>query len=273
MSCDRETEPADGHVAPAGATLESEIEPLARVVGPVAERRMSPPSSDPGSRPILDWERPWLVRLGAEVRELRLSSGLSQADLAAVSGMAERSLRRIEYGERRTRLSTLDRLVQGLTMPAANGLGRDEILSRLLAAAGPVIAPESAYAGRVDARRRRRRTKASRRFITQHTVTFKEVREGVLETHHHRSRVGRTRTRDRAYQVLQEPSGRRRRVRARRSQPDPTSVLSTVADPDTALVEPMENLELLGSERGVSIVVRGPRAEPRNHRGDNVGCS
>jgi len=61
-------------------------------------------------RPIEDWERPWLEGLRALLRRVRMASGQTQARTAIRAGLAERSLRRIEHGQRRTRGSTLARL-------------------------------------------------------------------------------------------------------------------------------------------------------------------
>jgi transcriptional regulator with XRE-family HTH domain len=167
------------------------------------------PPSDPGRRPLLDWERCLATQLGAELRRFRIEAGLSQASLAARAGVAERSLRRIEHGQRRTRRSTLDRLAQGMAQELAVKDHPEVVLARLLAAAGPTLAPESIYGDRVNARRRARRARASRRFVTQHITKYDELLDGVLETHWHSRRIARYRTRDRVYQVLRDQTGRR----------------------------------------------------------------
>ena len=138
-------------------------------------------------RPIVEWEVPWLAKLGACVRDCRKQAGLSQAVLAARAGLAERSLRRIEHGHRRTRTSTLQRLVAALVGgPAWNGMA-DEVMARLLEAAGPALADESEYRSRIEARRRRRVVKQGRRAVTEHRVDYTLLPGGgVLEHHRHR---------------------------------------------------------------------------------------
>ncbi len=161
-------------------------------MGPDATWPAATSTSDPGRRPILDWERPFLTRLGVRVRTLRQAAGMTQARLAASAGIAERSLRRIEYGERRTRRSTLRRLAQSIA-EQHDGQHAGELLADLLEAVGPALAPESSYAERIEARRVRRTTKAAKRFVTRHITTYSYVRGGVVESHVHQRRVTRYR--------------------------------------------------------------------------------
>ncbi|MBA2639395.1 MAG: helix-turn-helix transcriptional regulator, partial [Nocardioidaceae bacterium] len=138
------------------------------------------------------WEVPWLTQLGACLRGLRTQSGLSQARLAARAELTERSLRRIEHGQRRTRPSTLERLVEALaTGPAWCG-GTGGVMAPLLEAAGPGLAEESAYRWRVEARRRRRETRRGRQAVTEHTIAYTYLLGGaVVEHHRHRRWVTR----------------------------------------------------------------------------------
>lgn len=171
----------------------------ARAVGPgIASPGQIP---DSGRRPLQDWERPHLRRLGAELRLLRVEARMTQAGLAVAAGIAERSLRRIEHGERRTRRSTIERLSDALANAWGVGL-REHPLHRLLVAAGPVLAAESPFAERVAARRARRRRQQAKRYTTLHVVVYEVVPEGILETHTHRWRISRTSTRERRYTVL-----------------------------------------------------------------------
>ncbi len=162
-------------------------------------------------RAIEHWESPYLVRLGEELRILRLSAGMSQVELATKAGLGERGLRRLEHGERRTRASTLTRLAGALTEGAPAEV-TDRVATALMAVAGPTLAPESQYAERVQRRRDRRRRAAARTFVTEHVVSFEATDAGVVETHLHRRRVSRRRTRDRIYRILRAANGRWHRL-------------------------------------------------------------
>jgi len=48
----------------------------------------------------------------------------------------------------------------------------DEVMARLLEAAGPALADESEYRSRIEARRRRRVVKQGRRAVAEHTVDY-----------------------------------------------------------------------------------------------------
>ncbi len=160
-------------------------------------------TGDCGRRPIEEWEVPWLIQLGARLRGFRTEANLTQAVLGARTGLAERSLRRIEQGHRRTRSSTLQRLAEELTRYTARSGTADEVMVRLLEAAGPALADESEYRSRIEARRRRRVVKQGRRAVTEHTVDYMLLPGGsVLEHHRHRRWVTRRTTRERAYVVL-----------------------------------------------------------------------
>ena len=104
-------------------------------------------------RPLQPHEVEPLRRLGAEVRELRGRSGLSCRQLGAAALFTTRHLERIEQGARRTRRSTLERLVDVMLLAAPDLGERDELVARLLQAAGPALAPESPYADKSRARR------------------------------------------------------------------------------------------------------------------------
>lgn len=92
--------------------------------------------------------------------------------------------------------STLQRLVAALTRDPAE---RESLLQGVVAAAGPALAPESEFEERVAARRSRRSRAQGRRYLTRHIVARHEVAGGVLETHWHSRRTGRSTTRDRYY--------------------------------------------------------------------------
>lgn len=89
--------------------------------------------------PIEAWERPYLVQLGRRLRALRREAAMTQTQLGAAAGLHPVSVRRIELGLRRTRQSTLRRLVLGLgTAPG----DVDQLMAELIQLAGPALAPE-----------------------------------------------------------------------------------------------------------------------------------
>jgi transcriptional regulator with XRE-family HTH domain len=160
---------------------------------------------------LTEWERPYLEGFGRELRRLRQGAGLSQEGLATAAGLTERSLRRLEKAERRTRRSTIERLV--LPLAAALPDWEPQQLQRhLLVILGPALALESEYRDRVEIRRARRRRKHARLYVTQHTVLYQPVVGGTLELHFHSRRTSRRRTRDNEYALLCDHSGRRRRL-------------------------------------------------------------
>lgn len=114
--------------------------------------------SDPCRRRIEDWETPLLLALGAELRAMRLQAHLTQWELAGRAELRARSLGRIERGERRTRLSTLARIAQGLEPDDPEAA--QALLRALLDRAGPALAAEGPHRERVDARRARRERRA-----------------------------------------------------------------------------------------------------------------
>jgi transcriptional regulator with XRE-family HTH domain len=169
---------------------------------PGAPERSTAPAT---RRPLEAWESPLLHALGRELRELRLQAGLTQATAAWRAQLGERSLRRIEAGQRRTRSSTLQRLLQAFEV-----VDVDLALQGLLAVAGAALAPESGHPARIAVRRARRHRKAARRFVTEHTVVYVDQPDGLLAVHRHRRRVGRTGTVERNYQVLHPCAGQQR---------------------------------------------------------------
>ena len=118
---------------------------------------------------------------------MRRERGLAQAEVAARAGVASRSLRRIERGERRTRATTLGRLARAIDE------ADPDLVHLLIGAAGVALAPESAFADRVDRRRRRRLIAASRRFLTEEIITNTETSAGVWQVTVRRRRLGRDR--------------------------------------------------------------------------------
>ena len=109
-------------------------------------------------RPIPGAEVPQLEALGARVRQLREAAGLSRRKLADQAAVDKSTIERIEKGIRRTRRSTLERIVAGLVAEVEQPV----VLEELVALAGPALAPESAYRDRVDRRRAGRQSKGER---------------------------------------------------------------------------------------------------------------
>lgn len=127
--------------------------------------------------------------------------------LANRAGLSERSYRRIEHGDRRTRASTLRRIGDGLVAHTAALGTADEVTARLLQAAGPNLADESKYRSRVKERRRRRMAKQDRRPATEHTIEYMHLTGvGVVQYHRHRRWVTREATREHEYYVLGQRS-------------------------------------------------------------------
>lgn len=90
-------------------------------------------------RPLTDEEMPYLRALGGAVRELRRASGVSGKELALQAGISETHFWRITAGRRRTKRSTLSRMV-ALMVEANPSLGPvDALLGRLCDLAGPAI--------------------------------------------------------------------------------------------------------------------------------------
>jgi transcriptional regulator with XRE-family HTH domain len=97
-----------------------------------------------------------LERLGAMLENLRLAAGLSRLDLGYLAGVSDVTIFRIEAAIRRTRVSTLERIADGLCWAAPNLGDPARVLADLCTVAHLGLAPESEYADRVDRRRQRR---------------------------------------------------------------------------------------------------------------------
>jgi transcriptional regulator with XRE-family HTH domain len=143
-------------------------------------------------RPIEEYEKPHLAELGTALRTLRQHAGLSQAVLADHTGMNPRSISRIESGERRTRRSTLTRLLTAL-LNEDETLGElDYLLDGLVRRAGPALAAESPYQERVEARRLRREERKEREWLRRMAVEDEARRISNLLLHQQISELRRT---------------------------------------------------------------------------------
>jgi len=67
------------------------------------------------------------IALGQAVRDLRAGRGISQEDLAHLSGMHRTYLGGIERGERNVSYTNLKRLARALDVPASELLARAEV--------------------------------------------------------------------------------------------------------------------------------------------------
>lgn len=109
----------------------------------------------PCRRPILADEREAWQTFGGLLATLRQRAGISQRQLALASGISKQHMQRIEWGQRRTRLSRLVQIVDFLApfMPDADpgdddtyDAYADRVINALLDVSGVTLAPESAYA-------------------------------------------------------------------------------------------------------------------------------
>lgn len=90
-------------------------------------------------RPIEDFERPHLEALGDAVRSMQQRSGLGPTELCLGASISTQQFWRIVHGQRRTKRSTLGRLV-AVAVEANSSLGpSDEALDRLCRLAGPAL--------------------------------------------------------------------------------------------------------------------------------------
>lgn len=111
------------------------------------------------SRPISDLEGASLRRLGTELRRIRVEAGLSRTDLAYGALLSPAYIGKLELGYRRTRRSTLTRLVAVL-LDANPDLGPvEDLVDRLCVLAGPALADETAFPRQVERTLRRKRRK------------------------------------------------------------------------------------------------------------------
>jgi transcriptional regulator with XRE-family HTH domain len=93
----------------------------------------------PNRRPITDDERPHLERLGQALRQLRRSSGLTVKELTVAAMISPQHWANLVGAKRRTKRSTLGRLV-AIAVEANPALGSpDQLLEDLCDLAGPTL--------------------------------------------------------------------------------------------------------------------------------------
>ena len=112
-------------------------------------------------RPIGDDEREGWQTFGGLLAGVRVRAGVSQRQLALAAGVGVRHLQRIEYGKRRTKLSTLLRMTDFLARfiehdEADHEEHSDRIIGALLEVSGVMLAPESEHQDRAEVQRRQR---------------------------------------------------------------------------------------------------------------------
>jgi transcriptional regulator with XRE-family HTH domain len=140
------------------------VKPRARAMGYVPKGVQEPPIGrlrawDRCARPIGDLEGVYLMRLGEALRSLRVASGLTRSELAYGALLSPGHVVKLELGYRRTRRSTLTRIVEVLVEVDPDLGSPDDLVDRLCEVAGPALAPETAFSRQVarTLRRKRRR--------------------------------------------------------------------------------------------------------------------
>jgi hypothetical protein len=124
--------------------------------------------------------------------------------------MAERSIRRLEHGERRTRISTLRLLAHVLVDHSPVLPAVEEVAAQLIQAAGPSLADESPYGDRIEARRHRRRIRRAGAGVVEHSIEMEPLMDGsLLERHRHRRWITNRSYRERRYvRIVVDPGDR-----------------------------------------------------------------
>ena len=108
-------------------------------------------------RPINANEVPGLEALGDELLRLRWTvARIHRPALAIRSQVSVRQIEQIERAIRRTRRSTIERIMLALVKVKPDLGEPAALVARLTELAGPGLAPESEYRKRVERRRRRR---------------------------------------------------------------------------------------------------------------------
>jgi transcriptional regulator with XRE-family HTH domain len=123
-------------------------------------------------RPLEPHEHAYLLDLGHEVRALREAAGVSCRYIARALLYNTRTVERIEQGTRRTRRSTLEALLDVLLLACPDLGERDELVQRLVDAAGPALAPESPHADKSGGRR-----EGKRRRLEERRAMYRHLRE------------------------------------------------------------------------------------------------
>lgn len=162
-------------------------------------------------RPITEAELPHLRAFGEGLRQERWRVGLSQAALGHMAEVGERHVRDLEYGRRRTRLSTLSRLASALVRADQTPeRSTEELAVRLVSLAGPALASESPHGERVDRRRSRHVARQAREPFVTHTTSYVFTSLGIAEEHVHEWIDGARRQRRRVSYRMPGRDGRAR---------------------------------------------------------------
>jgi|GEM_PF-4817108 len=126
-------------------TVKSEAYAL-KVCTPMASP-MTDPRQTAASRPTAE-TAPGAAALGFALRRLRVGRGLTLEALAQAARVSPAAVCMLEHGHRRTRRSTLARLVEALVEAEAF----DRTMETLVSLAGGDLAPERVYAPRAGPR-------------------------------------------------------------------------------------------------------------------------
>ena len=111
------------------------------------------------TRPFEAWEQPLLEGFSAALRRQRALAGISQRQLHLGTGLAKRSIQRLEHANRRTRHSTIRRIALALAEARGAFCLADEIAEELINALGAAAAPESHRMAGIERRRNHRMKK------------------------------------------------------------------------------------------------------------------
>jgi transcriptional regulator with XRE-family HTH domain len=109
-------------------------------------------------RPIEPHERPALEAIGALLAHARRTAGLTQRQLALASSITIRHVQYLEAGQRRTRLSTLERIAAFLAPML--GADVDGLVDLLVETAGDSLAAETDHPEHDEHRRNVRALRA-----------------------------------------------------------------------------------------------------------------
>lgn len=108
------------------------------------------------TRPFEPWELPLLEGFSEVLRRHRALAGISQRQLHLATGLAKRTIERLEHADRRTRHSTIRRIALALAEARGAFCLADEIADEMIQALGAAAAPESRRMAGIERRRNHR---------------------------------------------------------------------------------------------------------------------
>jgi transcriptional regulator with XRE-family HTH domain len=95
------------------------------------------------TRPFEPWELPLLEGFSEALRRHRALAGISQRQLHLATGLALKTIKRLEHAQRRTRPSTIRWIALALAEARGAFCLADEIADEMIQALGGAAAPES----------------------------------------------------------------------------------------------------------------------------------